>query len=96
MSATKKIALSIAAGVAVLGAAAPAYAVIKEVGGGTWDYGTNNTTVWSYYYHGSVCHGSSVETHVIKRSPNTAGGAWARVTDRDRPLAVDKSYWRHC
>lgn len=32
---------------------------VKEVGGGTWNYGTTVGAGWSNYYHTSKCHGSS-------------------------------------
>lgn len=94
----KKWALALATGAAVLGVGAPAYAVQVQVGGGTWNYGTDVDLayVWSYYYHGSVCHGSSVRTHTLYRSPNTSAGQWARITAPERPYVADSSYWRHC
>ena len=88
--------LALAAGAAVLGIAAPAYAQVISIGGGTWDFGENGSTVWSHYYHGSACHGSSVYTNVVKRSPDTAAGSWARISAAARPWQVDSSYWRHC
>jgi lactococcin 972 family bacteriocin len=52
------------------------------VQGGTWNYGLNGAGAYSDYYHGSVCHGSSVYTDWDNdRSIDVAGG---RVVERFR------------
>lgn len=46
--------------------------------GGTWKYGFWDAKVRSYYYHGSRCHGSTVEYNGNRvRSIDTAGGQWS-------------------
>ncbi|RZB18740.1 hypothetical protein StrepF001_13335 [Streptomyces sp. F001] len=34
-------------------------ATVVSAGGGTWDYGAGTAIVWSDYYHGTKCHGST-------------------------------------
>lgn len=96
MSITKRVGIFVAAGAAVLGAAAPAYAAVVAVGGGTWDYGSNGTKAWSKYHHPSVCHGSSVQGEELVRSLDMPAGQWAMAWTYDRLWRTEKSYWRHC
>jgi len=67
-----------------------------SVGGGTWYYGTDDGRVWSNYYHGSSCHGASVQGTVFVRVTGVPGGYWAKASAPDRWYAVDHSYWHTC
>lgn len=96
MQLRRKIAVAIAAGVGTVGIATPALATIAYPEGGIWDYGTGGGIVWSDYYHGSRCHGSSVQGQYYYRSPNTAAGRWSIADAPDRVFAVDHSYYRFC
>ncbi|WP_239647420.1 lactococcin 972 family bacteriocin [Nocardiopsis baichengensis] len=84
-----------AAGIAG-GAVGVASAAADNVGGGAWDHGTANGRVYSNYYHGSVCHGSSVQGEYYNSSGDTRAGVTARASAPDRPWPIiDKSYWRN-
>ncbi len=41
----------------------PLYAQTDSVGGGSWDHGSNCSTVWSNYSHSTKEHKSSVENY---------------------------------
>ncbi|MEU3183818.1 lactococcin 972 family bacteriocin [Streptomyces sp. NPDC006923] len=88
------IKLAIAAGALVVGTAAPALATVVGVGGGTWDYGADATWTWSDYYHGSKCHGSSVQGKNYYTSGDTAAGAWANA-GAPAKLSGNQAYWRN-
>jgi len=96
MAVRRKLVTALVAGGMVLGLASPALATVVNVGGGTWDYGTGGGKVWSYYYHGSKCHKSSVQGQYYASSGNTRAGAWARASAPDRWYAVDHAYYDFC
>ncbi|WP_084012356.1 lactococcin 972 family bacteriocin, partial [Thermobifida halotolerans] len=80
MSVLKRLSITvlIAAGITV-GITGVAAAATSYVGGGTWNHGVTGLpgagTVYSHYYHGSVCHGSTaVGTTVVRAS--AAAGSW--------------------
>ncbi|MEV7859221.1 hypothetical protein AB0O86_10405 [Streptomyces hirsutus] len=50
MNIKNSLKVAMAAGVLIVAGAAPALAIVKQVGGGTWDYGAGTATVWSDYY----------------------------------------------
>ncbi|MEY2230481.1 MULTISPECIES: lactococcin 972 family bacteriocin [Streptomyces] len=50
---------AVATGALIVAGAAPALATSAYVGGGEWNYGAGTATVWSDYYNGSKCHGST-------------------------------------
>lgn len=79
-------------GALVLAAATPAFATIAYVGGGTWDYGAGTAYVWSDYYHGSKCHGSTSVGAYID-SDEAAAGSWS-ITRADAALSGNESYYR--
>ncbi|CNF06940.1 bacteriocin%2C lactococcin 972 family [Mycobacterium tuberculosis] len=94
MKVKRAVKVALTAGVITMATAGPAMATVKYVGGGTWDYGATATT-WSNYYHGSVCHGSSVYADaVLVRSPNTAAGYWSYASHK-AGLAGNQAYWRN-
>ncbi|MGN6238950.1 MAG: lactococcin 972 family bacteriocin [Cellulosimicrobium cellulans] len=75
------VALAVAA---VAGGAGTAYATISYVGGGTWDHGVGGGTVWSDYYHGSKCHGSSVQGEAVRLGGPVVDGRRAQQGLRGR------------
>lgn len=81
----------------VLGAAAPALAVVDYVGGGTWNYGVNNNggEVWSNYHHPNNNHRSSViNGYGEYRSSGCVGkGVWSYASLRAHPDDTDYAYW---
>ncbi|MPY58183.1 lactococcin 972 family bacteriocin [Streptomyces spongiae] len=82
----------------VTAAAAPALAVTKEVGGGTWSYGTTSETVWSNYFHSSSKHGSSVRNGYgdEERSACVNADKWSYADLPAHPEETDYAYWRKC
>ena len=67
--------------------------------GGTWDYGTSGSFIWSNYLHETRSHGSSVKNchGQLWRSPNVLAGSWSNVsTDQGCPNwgDVDYAYYR--
>ncbi|MEU5692420.1 lactococcin 972 family bacteriocin [Actinosynnema sp. NPDC020468] len=84
---------ALAAGALVLGIATPALATVVNVGGGTWDYGVDSARVWSNYYHGSKCHGSSVVGAYYDSSGDTRAGITARASAPAKGSG-NKSYYR--
>lgn len=96
MKTRNRVVSTLAAVVLAVGIAGPALATVRQVDGGTWDYGTGNGIVWSNYYHAKKCHGSSVTgASGLRRSPDTRAGAWANVWDYDT-RGVDHAYYRFC
>lgn len=96
MKRSNRLASVLAVAVLAVGMAGPALATVKKIDGGTWDYGTGSGRVWSYYYHGSKCHGSSVTgASGLVRSPDTRAGSWSYASDRDT-IWVDHAYYRFC
>lgn len=88
----------VASAVMVVATAAPALAVTKEVGGGTWDYGATDRTVWSNYYHSSKNHGSSVLNgyNETERSACVGRNKWSYADLPAHPDETDEAFWRHC
>lgn len=90
----KKVIASLAVSIAVLGAGATSvFATTEYVGGGTWNYGTNDTTVWSNYYHGSKIHRSSVIGAYYYNSGWKSPGVWSYASAPERDGVVDESFW---
>jgi lactococcin 972 family bacteriocin len=89
-----KIVARIAAvsGALVVAAATPALATVVSIGGGTWDYGAGTATVWSDYYHGSKCHGSTSVGEYID-SDEAAKGSWS-ITSAPAALYGNETYYR--
>lgn len=75
-------------------AAGPAYATIDYVGGGTWDHGFSGGYVYSDYYHGTYCHGSTAIGVYAKRSPATRKGYWSEAKAPEASFN-NETYWRH-
>ena len=84
----------------ILGGASAAMATTENPPeGGTWDYGTSGSLIYSNYKHDSRSHGSSVENchGQLWRSPNVGPGSWSKVsTDHGGAAwgAVDYAYYR--
>ncbi|MFC2266340.1 MAG: lactococcin 972 family bacteriocin [Peptidiphaga sp.] len=79
------------------GTAGSAFAAIKRVGGGTWNYGSGWTSAWSYYTHGSRCHSSAVlgGDHSPQRSGPTRPGRTAVAQDSHKPWQTMSTYWNN-
>lgn len=76
-----------------------AVAVTSYPSGGTWEYSTDGSTIWSNYYHSKKSHGSSVRNckGKLTRSPNVTKGKWANAlrTDGCTGLGeIDQAYYR--
>lgn len=89
----KPVAAALVAGAFLVGGGAAAHATISYVGGGTWDHGVNSSIVWSDYYHGSKCHGSTSVGSYTERD-NAPAGWWSVTSAPSRVFVVDKAYYR--
>ncbi|MFG2562751.1 lactococcin 972 family bacteriocin [Streptomyces sp. NPDC048496] len=84
--------VGIAAGALVVAAATPALATITyPAEGGTWDHGAGTAIVWSDYYHGSKCHGSTAVGKYID-SDEAAKGSWS-FAQATVALSGNKAYY---
>lgn len=80
----------------VAGGTASALAARVYVDGGTWDYGTNSTHVWSNYHHPSVRHATSAHGKFTAQSGCKGANQWANASAPQRPGVADQSYYRFC
>jgi len=78
--------------------AAPAFATVVNVGGGTWNYGTSysfpsTTNVWSHYVHPSKYHSATAigGSNNVKRYANA--GMWANADTQCNVLQSTAVYW---
>lgn len=85
------IKLAATSGALIIAAAAPALATVESVGGGTWDHGAGTATVWSDYYHGTKCHGSTAVGEYID-SDEAAKGSWS-FAQASVKLSGNKAYY---
>ena len=64
-----------------------------------WDYGVTGIpgagTSYSHYYHPTVCHGATAVGSETVRTPDIAGGSWARA-DAPRAIGNNQAYRRNC
>ncbi|MCO5999244.1 lactococcin 972 family bacteriocin [Actinoallomurus rhizosphaericola] len=69
---------------------------LKNVGGGTWNYGTHATYGYSNYLHEKKCHGSSINSgDKYKRDWGVRAGNWAITKiPRDGTSSI-YAYWRN-
>ena len=85
--------------VIVMTSAVAAFAVTRNVAGGTWDYGTNALigVAWSSFWHPSKRHGSSVKIGAnVHRSACVAADETS-YAERWRPPGTSVSYhYRFC
>ncbi|MEU1898521.1 lactococcin 972 family bacteriocin [Nocardiopsis dassonvillei] len=86
--------LAIAAGLTA-GTAGVAAAAVSYVGGGTWYHGLTSSVVYSDYFHGSRCHGSTAVGRYTVTSAAYLPGYTSRAS-APRALSNNESYWRHC
>lgn len=95
MRMSKRFATGVGALAIVLGSAVPALATVEYPGGGTWNYGTNRTEVWSNYHHPSRNHRSSVINGYgeYRSSGCKSPGVWSYASLRADPNRVDNAYW---
>ncbi|MEK0371290.1 lactococcin 972 family bacteriocin [Corynebacterium mastitidis] len=80
----------------VTGGTASALAARVYVDGGTWDYGTNSSHVWSNYHHPSVRHATSAHGKFTAQSGCKGANQWANASAPQRPGVADQSYYRFC
>lgn len=97
MRMNKKLGTSLTALVMVTGTAVPALAAVAYPGGGTWNYGTNQTEVYSNYHHPSLRHGSSVINGYgeYRSSGCQSAKVWSYASLRADPNRVDHAYWNN-
>ncbi|MFI5709838.1 lactococcin 972 family bacteriocin [Kribbella sp. NPDC051620] len=95
MRISKRIATGLGAVAVLATAAVPALASVAYPGGGTWNYGTNQTSVYSNYHHPSATHKSSTINGYgeYKTSGCVKKDLWANTSDRADPNSVDHAYW---
>lgn len=94
----RKKLLAVATGVIAASAiAAPAMAARVEAGGGIWEYGAPAAqgVNYSYYYHKSVKHRSSVsnQKHGYVGSNCVNPDVWARAVQPRDPNGNNKAFW---
>ncbi|NEB14173.1 lactococcin 972 family bacteriocin [Streptomyces coelicoflavus] len=92
MRLTRAMKTTTVAAALVVAAATPALATVVSVGGGTWDYGAGTAYVWSDYYHGDKCHGSTSVGDYID-SDEADAGYWS-ITSAKVDLYGNESYYR--
>ncbi|MCX5178335.1 lactococcin 972 family bacteriocin [Streptomyces virginiae] len=91
MQIKRSMKIAVATGALIVAGAAPALATTAYVGGGEWNYGAGTATVWSDYYHGSKCHGSTSVGAYID-SDEAAKGSWS-ITSAKVKLSGNNSYY---
>lgn len=70
-----------------------ALAATINVGGGTWNYGTTFSTVYSEYKHKSKQSHTTVYGLNNKKSGWKKAGTWAKVSTV-RKLSGNKAFWK--
>lgn len=78
-----------------------AFATITSAGGGTWDYGSNNSICWSKYTHNELRHGSTVinahDEDAQDDGVDAGEQSWAETTAyHDNPAKRNRAYWHRC
>ena len=80
-----------------IGAGSASAATQYPVQGGTWNYGYNGSGVYSDYFNGSICHGSSVYTDWgASVSIDTIAGKWANAWHTGNIWTNNSFYYRTC
>jgi len=94
----KKMAIGVGAALALsITAAAPAFATVVNVGGGTWNYGTSVTGsskyVWSNYVHPTKYHSSTaiIGPQNVKKFADKTKWTYANATDKSSYTGY--TYW---
>lgn len=91
----RAVLLVLVASIMTIVIAGVALARIDYVGGGKWNHGATNSSVWSYYYHGSKCHSASIKSgsRVVSRSQKppgyTARSSWQNT------WRLESAYWNN-
>ncbi|WP_327310086.1 lactococcin 972 family bacteriocin (plasmid) [Streptomyces sp. NBC_01298] len=94
MQVSTRIKAAVAAGFIVVGLATPALAQSVDVSGGKWFYGTNSSDqVYSNFYHGKNCHGSSVKGKYFAQSGDVKAGVTSYASAAEA-LWGNESYYR--
>ncbi|MFJ7985749.1 lactococcin 972 family bacteriocin [Streptomyces sp. NPDC096351] len=92
MQIKRSLKIALATGALVIAGAAPALATITyPAEGGEWDHGAGTATVWSDYYHPSVCHGSTSVGKYID-SDEASADSWS-ITSATVALSGNKAYY---
>lgn len=94
-SGKRKAASVLLAAALCLGTAAPAWAVVESVGGGSWDHDSSLTGTHSYYTHPTKKHSSAVlgGDHIERRSGTVKAGRTSRADDSHKPWVHPSVYW---
>jgi bacteriocin, lactococcin 972 family len=80
----------------VVGGISVVNAVTVDVDGGTWDYGTSSSMVWSNYLHQSAQHRSAVIGTYRSDSACMLPGWWARASAEKVWFQAAQSYYDFC
>ena len=83
----------------VMTSAGAAFAVTRDVAGGTWDYGTNilNGVAWSSFWHPTRKHGSSVKIGAdVHRSACVEADETAKAKSWRPPGTRVSYHYRFC
>lgn len=93
MKKLKRYLLSICATtLCALAAIVPVSATVVSASGGTWNYGVNETVVWSNYYHASKVHKSSVIGYTTHSSAWTSPKYWS-YSSASKSGFTNKAYY---
>ena len=71
-------------------------AVIVQIDGGTWYYGTSSNLVWSRYYHNGQKHGSTAIGNYTSDSGCVNRNVWSHASAEKGMFTTGQSYYRHC
>lgn len=86
---------AVLAGALTLAGTGVAGATIVSIDGGTWDYGSDSSTVWSDYFHNGVPHGSTAVGKFRSDSGCVNKNVWSRATAPRKGIG-NESFYRHC
>ncbi len=91
----RRIGGAVAAALLACAGTGVAGATIVSIDGGSWDYGSDRSTVWSHYFHNGVRHGSTAVGTFKSDSGCVNKNVWSRAT-APRKAFGNESYYRHC
>jgi len=70
---------------------------VVNVGGGTWNYGTEiigaQKHVWSYYYHPDKYHSATAIIHTSNQKTYAYAGSWANADAYGPTNYTGYAYW---
>jgi len=84
--------------VLTLGSASAVFANVQNVGGGTWNYGTDTNWLigkhsWSHYVHPSIYHSGTAICASNNVKVYAYGGTWANADDSCSVWQSAAQYW---